>query len=134
MSLFENDHYRWRETYFILFDGQRQPTIPTVRKSLKSLGERFQITDERETPEGGFESLTIVSPQDFAGMDITYNTGEDVVIQVEQLVTELERGALTREERDKLKRIKEYTSRFEVFHFEQIVIGDDESEEDYLDP
>src|SRR5438045_9194744 len=32
MSTFENDRYRWRETYFLLFDSTKRPAMEQVRK------------------------------------------------------------------------------------------------------
>jgi hypothetical protein len=32
MSLFENDQYRWRETYFVLFDEKRLPTVASMKR------------------------------------------------------------------------------------------------------
>jgi hypothetical protein len=135
MSLFENDQFRWRETYFVLFDSKRLPTVAGMKRVLDELGDRFEVVEIRSDEDEQFESLTIVSPQDFAGMDITYDAGEDVAIQVEDLLKELTRTSLTPEDREKLKRIKEYHARFEIFHFEQLMAGASESEDDeYLDP
>lgn len=133
MSLFENSEYEWRETYFVLFPEGRRPTSAELRRLLKSIGDRFEITQVRSS-DGDFEQLTVISPQDFAGLDIAYNAGEDVVAQVEDLIKDLSRSTLTREERDKLKRIKDYTARFEVFHFEHVGGDRPAGEEDYLDP
>jgi hypothetical protein len=94
----------------------------------------LEFVEIRADEQEQFESLTVVSPQDFAGMDITYDAGEDVVLQVEELVKELARSTLTPEDRSKLKRIKQFGARFEIFHFEQIVAGSSESDDEYLDP
>lgn len=135
MSLFENDHYRWRETYFVLFDEKRLPTVSSMRRLLKQLGDRFEVVEIREDEARNFESLTIISPQDFAGMDITCDVGEEVVAQAEDLIKELMRASLTPEDHEKLKRLKNFRARFEIFHFEQAVGGFSESEDDeYLDP
>src|SRR5690554_3771596 len=98
MSLFENEEYQWREKYFILFPETQHPLAADVRQLLEQLGDRFQISDIRQTPAGELESLTVISPQDFAGMDIAYNAGEDVVAQVEEVVKEMARATLTRED------------------------------------
>ena len=59
MSLFENEQYRWRETYFILFEEPRRPTIAQVRKSLKQLGDDYELVDPRGDAQGRFETLTL---------------------------------------------------------------------------
>ena len=30
MSMFEDSRYRWRETYFVLFDAKKRPTLKSV--------------------------------------------------------------------------------------------------------
>jgi hypothetical protein len=135
MSLFENEQYRWRETYFVLFHQNDRPNLADVQETLASLGDQYQIVEQRGDDSGHFESLTIISPDDFAAMDITYLAGEEVKEQVGELGDELEDATLTREEKQKLKRLKTCDARFDVYHFEQVVLGPvDEEEESYLDP
>jgi hypothetical protein len=133
MSLFENDFYRWRDTYFILFDESHRPTATAVKEVLESLGDRFSVEEVKADPAGGFESATILSPIDFAGMDVIYNDGEDVEEGVKELTKDLAKASLTKDERDKLERIKRFTARFEIFHFEQLA-EDPGDEEEFLDP
>jgi hypothetical protein len=135
MSLFENEQYRWRETYFVLFHEKNRPTLADVQQALTSLGDQYQIVEQRDDEGGLFESLTLISPDDFAAMDITYLAGEEVKEQVGDLSEEMEGAALSREEKQKLKRLKTCDARFDVYHFEQVVMGQvDEDEESYLDP
>jgi len=134
MSLFENDWYRWRDTYFILFDESNRPTADAMREVLEALGDRFEVREVRSDANGAFESLTLLSPIDYAGMDITYTAGEDVVVQVDELSREMLKSGLTKEEKEKLKRIKTYTARLEIFHFEQIADTQYDDEDEILDP
>ncbi|SRR5690606_21486771 len=134
MSLFENDEYQWRETYFVLLEEGRRPTAAELQRVIRSIGNRFEVQEVRSS-DGGFELLTVISPQDFAGIDITYNSGEDVIVQVDELVRELARATLTLEERAKVQRLKGCTARFEVFHFEHTgAVGGGEEEDEILDP
>lgn len=132
MSLFENEQYRWRETYFILFEEPRRPTIAQVRKSLKQLGDDYELVDPRGDEQGRFETLTLYSPRDFAAMDISYVGGEEVTEQVEELRGEVRDASLSKDEREKLKFLPRCTARFDVYHFEQIVDLDEDDE--MLDP
>ena len=111
MSLFENDHYRWRETYFVLFDARHRPSMAAAQAALQGMDNRFEITDVRSDDRGEFESLTLVSPDDFAAMDISYVSGEDVAQQVDELTAELRHADLTNEERKKLERLPRCDSR-----------------------
>jgi hypothetical protein len=33
MSMFEDNRYRWRETYFVLFDAKNRPKLQTVSQT-----------------------------------------------------------------------------------------------------
>ncbi len=76
MSMFEDSRYRWRETYFVLFKASDRPTLKKVQHALAKLDERYEITNSTEDDEGRFESLTLISPDDFAALDICYTEGE----------------------------------------------------------
>ena len=62
MSLFENDDYQWRETYFILFD-EAGPAIGRTdwNRHCDSLDPRYVVRDVRADDKGRFESLTLVA-------------------------------------------------------------------------
>jgi hypothetical protein len=133
MSMFENDQYRWRETYFILFDAQRRPTLKQVQKTLSGLNCRLTLTNLRTDEEGHFESLTVLSPDDFAALDVCYLAGDEVTEQAGTLFQELKTPACTKGERARLERLRHCNARFDVLHFEQVTDLDDEPEE-MLDP
>ena len=78
MSLFENDEYRWRDTYFVLFDSQNRPNVVEVEAALREMDRRYQLIDVRKNEDGMFESLTLLSPDDNTAMDITIMSGEEV--------------------------------------------------------
>ncbi|MGD0898968.1 MAG: hypothetical protein ABR915_14105 [Thermoguttaceae bacterium] len=134
MSTFENDQYRWRETYFVLFFADKRPLLGTVEKHLASLSKRYQLSNQSGDEDGRFESLTVVSPDDFAALDICYTSGPEVLEQGEELVDELA-AAAEPPSRDLLRRLKQYDGRFDVLHFEQVAEASPEDDEDeLLDP
>jgi hypothetical protein len=135
MSTFENDRYRWRETYFVLFPAERRPPLATVEKALAALSKRYLLSDPTHDEHAMFESLTLASPDDFAAMDICLTTGEEVLEQGAELAEELS-SSLEPSQRPVLKKIKSYDGRFDVLHFEQIADVPEEGEEgeDLLDP
>ena len=135
MSTFEDDRYRWRETYFVLFPAGKRPALKTVEKKLASLSKRYFLTNQSADPEGHLESLTVVSPDDFAALDICYTSGPEVIEQADDLIQEMS-PTLEPAQRVILKRIKQYDGRFDVLHFEQIANLPDEEDEDdeLLDP
>ncbi len=79
MSMFDNDQYRWRETYFVLFDVKKRPKLSRVTKAISALNKRFQLTNLSADKEGRFDSLTVISPDDFAALDICYTGGDEVL-------------------------------------------------------
>ena len=135
MSLFEDDQYRWRETFFVLFEAADLPTVPNLCAALRALGPRYRVGEPRCDPDQVFESITVVSPQDYSGFDISLIAGVEIEEQVEELKKELSGGALTAEERSKLKRLSQCSARFDVYHFECLeAAGDDDDENEIVDP
>lgn len=130
MSLFENDQYRWRETYFVLFRSSDRPTAERVERALKELGTRYEFDGVRTDDDGRFESATLISPYDFAAMDVSYMEGEDVSNQVTELTEQLKHATLSGDELKKLARLHDCDARFDIFHFEKVVNDEDE----FLDP
>lgn len=135
MSLFENEQYRWRETFFVLFDGDNQPDLATLITALKNLGDRFEISETKIGEQGQFESLTLFSPSDFSAMDITFTQGDDVYSHIEEIREEMAGVRLDDEELEKLELLSECDARFDVFHFEKLGgISETGEEDEMLDP
>ena len=136
MSMFEDSRYRWRETYFVLFHAKKQPSLKSVTKMLSALNKRFELTDLNADDEGNVDSLTLISPDDFAALDICYTGGAEVVEQSASLVDDLKKLGVEGPPPVPWEQIKKYDGRFDVLHFEQIAEGaDDDSEDDeMLDP
>lgn len=138
MSLFENDEYQWRETYFILFPEKKHPSADLVRKTLQRLNSRYQIHDVRADENDRFESLTLESSDDYSAMDISLVRGDEVVEQTAELIKELLKSASTPQEKKQIQNLANYHCRFDVYHFEQLVFtGRDEEgseEDDFMDP
>ncbi|MGA2256387.1 MAG: hypothetical protein ABSG53_17190 [Thermoguttaceae bacterium] len=134
MSTFEDDRYRWRETYFVLFPASRRPTLKLVEKKLAALSKRYSLENLGGDTHGKFESLTLISPDDFAALDVCYTSGAEVLEHAEEMVQELA-ATVEPDQRALLKRIKGYDGRFDVLHFEQVANSTDEDESDeLLDP
>lgn len=134
MSLFANHEYRWRETYSVLFREADRPPAAALRKALEGLGEGYRVTDVTTDAAGQVESMTVIAPADFAGMDLSFVSGEDVLEQIAQLEAERKNAPRSKKEQAKLQRLAECDARFDVFHFEQVV-GDELADDDeYIDP
>lgn len=131
MSLFEDQGYQWRETYFVLFQERHRPQAQDVLQTLKRQDRHFEVSDVTESEDGKLESLTLRSHEDSAALDITYLTGEEVTEQIEELLKQMARATLTDEDREKLNYLGLCDARFDIYHFEENA-GDEE--EEVLDP
>lgn len=136
MSMFEDSRYRWRETYFVLFDAKDRPKLAGVTKALSALNKRFQLTNLNADDEGGVDSLTLLSPDDYAALDICYTEGEEVLEQGVALVADLKKIGSDIEPPVPWRQIEKYDGRFDVLHFEQVpdVAEDDDEDDGMLDP
>ncbi len=135
MSTFEDGRFRWRETYFVLFPAAKRPPLKLVQKTLAAIDKHYLLSNFNADKEGLFESLTLVSPDDFAALDICFTSGAEVVEQVDALIEELKEG-VEPGQRAVLKRLKTYDGRFDILHFEQIADfpGEEEESDELLDP
>lgn len=134
MSLFANDQYRWRETYSVLFRRADRPSAGQLRKALEGLGEAYRVTDVTTDASGQVEAMTVLAPADFAGMDLSYVSGEEVQEQIEELKAERRKKTLSKKEQAKLERLGECDARFDIFHFQQVVGDESDDEDEYMDP
>jgi hypothetical protein len=134
MSTFENPHYRWRETYFVLFDEKKRPKTHALEKNIRSLNKRYEINNATSDENGMIESLTVISPDDYAAMDICYTADDEIREQAEELVSDLKKFAGDTGAEIPEKKILAATGRFDVLHFERIGGEVDEEEDDMLDP
>src|SRR5690554_3951346 len=118
MSLFNDGHYQWRETYFVLFDHTHRPKASDVERLFAELGPRIEIHEITANSDGLLESMTVLSHADGAGMDITYLEGEEVKEQVAQLRQEWKSKRPDAKEKPHLSRALHADARFDVYHFE----------------
>lgn len=132
--MFENDHYRWRETYFVLFPADRRPRLDQVRQLIAGLSERLVVANPAADDQGRFESITVLAPNDFAALDICYLEGEEVVEHRRELMQDLITASCRGLDRARVDKIERCDARLDVLHFEQLVDADDEEPEEMLDP
>ncbi|MBN1394584.1 MAG: hypothetical protein JW959_06145 [Pirellulales bacterium] len=133
MSMFENEKYRWRETYFVLFDANKRPTLDRVVESLSALNERFEFTNRSDDGRGMFDSLTVVSADDFAALDVCYSSGAEVLEQAAALVKDAKKTDSEVEPPLPWEQIRRFDGRLDVLHFERVVEAGEDDEE-MVDP
>jgi len=137
MSMFEDNRYRWRETYFVLFDAARRPTLDRIVQTLSSLNKRYQLIHRNADDQGRIDSLTLISPDDYAAMDICYSEGEEAIEQAEALAAELKKTGAETAPPIPWEQIKKFDGRFDVLHFEHLAEdadAEDAEEDEMLDP
>lgn len=136
MSMFESSQYRWRETYFVVFPSAKRPKLKKIKQTLEALSDGFVLTNLGADDQGRFESLSLLSPDDFAALDIAYVEGEEVIEQRAALADELRKTYTGDDERRRVETIATADARFDVLHFEQLVDDEDDelSQEEMLDP
>ncbi len=105
MSMFERDEYKWRETYFVLFDSAKRPTLGQIEDMLRGLNDRFELLNPTADEDDRFESITVMSSDDYAALDVSYEVGEEVVEQAKTLHQELKSSVVDAEERAKLAQL-----------------------------
>jgi hypothetical protein len=134
MSTFENPQYRWRETYFVLFSAKKRPKLETVTKTLQALNERYELSNLNADSHGLIESLTVVSPEDYAALDICYTSGEEVLEQAAAMLEDLKKYASDTGAKIPAKKILSFDGRFDVLHFERLPETSEDEDEEMLDP
>jgi hypothetical protein len=134
MSTFEDQNYRWRETYFVLFDVKKRPKLQIVAKTLQALNKRYELRNLSADDHERIESLTIISPEDYAALDICYTSGDEVREQVIALVADLKKSAGDAVPQISPEELLSYNGRFDVLHFECIAETSDDEEDELLDP
>jgi len=135
MSMFEDRRYRWRETYLVLFRSSRRPKLKKVQETLSAINKNYQLLNLSADKQGRLESMSLISPDDFAAMDICYVSGAEVLEQAASLAQDLRPAAIEADLEDYLKRLVQCDARFDVLHFEQLPDPpEDADEEELLDP
>ncbi|MBN1588244.1 MAG: hypothetical protein JW888_01880 [Pirellulales bacterium] len=135
MSLFENGQYRWRETYFVQFPAKNRPPLEKVRQAISTLGENLQMPQATADDDGRFESITILSPDDFAAIDVSFLAGQEVLDQANELADEITSTGCDEDVSRCVKKLRHCDGRFDVLHFEQLADVDEQEEpEGMLNP
>ena len=58
MSLFGNQNYRYRDTYFVLFERGHRPTVGELTRMIDDFGAKYTVAELRQSGEG-VDSLTL---------------------------------------------------------------------------
>ena len=133
MSLFEDEAYIYRDTFFVYLKDEARPTAQAVAECFEKLGSKYEVGEIREVDDR-FGSVTVKSPQDSSAMDIAFVAGDEVVEQIHNLMLEFRTMTLTGDDREKLENFRQCTARFDVFHFEEQSSSGGNSPDEMIDP
>jgi hypothetical protein len=101
---------------------------------LQKLSGRFELAGAQANDDGQFEAVTLISPQDHAAIDISYEDGEEVLEQGAALSKELTGLACDPGERAQVARLPKLDARFDVLHFEHTDFASGDDPDENLDP
>ena len=118
MTLFNDDRYDWRETYFVYFEVSLRPKLPEFRRALQTHAPFLDVLNTKSEQDGRLVEMIIASYEDHAALEIVYREGKDVLAEVRNLAKSLKEEA-TADELLKLQRIVQCKSRLDIHHFEQ---------------
>ncbi|MCA9238278.1 MAG: hypothetical protein KDA44_22550 [Planctomycetales bacterium] len=113
------DELFWRETYFIVFPRDRQPSLQAVQRALAKADNRLQLENPAGDDQGRFASLFVESPEDHAAVEISFETGEAIVEQNLEWAKRLQKNLPARQ----LQLLMTSDSRIDVAHFERVKAG-----------
>jgi hypothetical protein len=135
MSLFEQSDFRWRETYFVLFQAADRPTAEAARAAIRGLGDRFDVREVQPDDQGRLESLSIRVRGESSAMDVVYVGDEDVTEQLPELISELRHGPDGDTCGAQIEALADATARLDVLHFQMQLDNESEDDlDDYIDP
>jgi len=120
MSLFSDNRYCWRETYFILCHPARRPKLAEVEKGLAKLFPTLRMRDSQSDADGHLELLSVISLEDNAGLDVVYQAGESVRLETASLLEEFQHQTSTTQSLEQIERARAFEARLELLHFERI--------------
>ena len=88
----------------------------------------------RRNESGLLEAVTMISQNDYAGLDISYIDGEDVSDQIEEFFSLIDIDDLMPGEDELVARLPLCNARFDILHFENIAGAMGEEDLDFMDP
>jgi len=119
MTLFNDDRYNWRETYFIYFESSRRPKLPEVRRALQTYAPFLCVLHSKADLNEHLVEMILASYEDHAALEILFREGKDVQSEARNFARTLKKDG-SQEECAKLQKIEQCRMRFDIHHFEQL--------------
>jgi hypothetical protein len=128
----EASELEWRDTYFILFQRARRPTLTQVEAAITGTSANVRLEHLEADEDGLFESVLVQVPDDNAALEITFESGEAVLEQCAQLAKQL--AADEDLDGDQLAALHKADARLDIMHFERVAHDVYTDEDDDLLP
>ena len=126
-----DDQLEWRDTYFVLFQQSRRPTLTQVEAAITETSQRLKLENLEADEDGMFESVLVHAPQDNAAVEISYEVGDAVIEQSAELAKQLRDEIGPKQ----LQQMLKSNARLDVMLFERVrneeFGGDDEDDEEW---
>src|SRR4051812_34085781 len=124
-----DDQLEWRDTYFVLFQESRRPTLTQVEAAITETSRRLKLENLEADEDGMFESVLVHAPQDNAAVEISYERGDAVIEQSADLAKQLKEELNAKQ----LQHMLKSDARLDIMLFERVRdevsdVGDDDEE------
>jgi hypothetical protein len=124
----ESEQFAWRDTYFVWFMASRRPSLKQLQKTLAALPDHYELQHPEADEQGNIESITVLSTNDRAALEISYLTGDDIQMEAEASAEEMKTAGDSDPKR--LNRLSLCDARFEVIQFERVDESDTDAKPD----
>src|ERR1700749_797608 len=124
-----DDQLEWRDTYFVLFQQSRRPTLTQVEAAITETSRRLTLENLEADEDGMFEPVLVHAPQDNAAVEISYEVGDAVIEQSAELAKQLKDEIGPKQ----LQQMLKSNARLDVMLFERVrneEFGGDEEADD----
>ncbi|MDR0522580.1 MAG: hypothetical protein LBH00_12120 [Planctomycetaceae bacterium] len=118
MTLFDDNRYDWRETYFIYCEPEHRPELTEFYRVLRTHAPLLSVTEGETEPDDLIRKLTIASYEDHAAVEAVYREGDDILAEARLLVHSLTKDA-SECNTGQLQKVSRCRARFDIHHFEQ---------------
>lgn len=115
--LFDDPRYHWRETYFVLTAPEKRPVLTDVEREIAQNLPALHVVSRNADAAGYLESLSIVSPENRAGVDILWCDRPGIMEEIGALIDDIAKEAKPRD-RQLLDRARQARAKIELLHLE----------------
>lgn len=117
-TLFDDERFTWRETFFILLEPQQRPRQDDVQALLRTVPGRVRLLDASPASGVLLGTMTVMSLDDHSAVEIRYSQDPAIAEEMKSLAKTFLDTA-THKEVALLKKAIHLPAKIEMQHFEQ---------------